>query len=311
METPLLVPSFSSIVDRKIGQIHTNLRDLIPAASLVSAYDLSYKYLNKNAIWVSDVVFVDSGNYELDKLADSIRREFGKTDFVSKKIWSAQMYSSLIDKIKPLSRVVLVNFDERELFQTQISDAKSLFSNYPDYAKCFLYRPPSKSANYIDMPTLVENVTSLESFDILGVTEKELGGSLLKRCENLLLIRQELFSNQLDIPIHVFGCLDPLGILIFFLCGADIFDGTSWLKFSFHNNLALYTNNCAILSQSWSDTDLSIRESTYILNLSRLTHLMNEMKRFTQKYDFSVFGLDDNVLKEIKNIIATAKVKHG
>src|SRR5690606_15759698 len=111
-------------------------------------------------------------------------------------------------------------------------------------ASCFLCKP-SKTSTYIDVQTLINKVTNLENFDVIAFTEKELGGSLIKKCENVIKIRQALISKGLNKPIHIFGCLDPLAIIIFFLCGADIFDGTNWLKFTFYDNLAIYTNNYA------------------------------------------------------------------
>jgi len=296
IETPLLVPSFSSaVLGKTVGKIHKKLKEHIPDASLVSAYDIKQKFIKKEEIWVSDIVFIDSGNHETTQLAES----------VNLKEWTPSIYSNVIDTLKPLTAVVLVNYDKQEPLKEQILNAQNLFVKYPGYATCFLFKASSKSKN-VTIGSLVENITLIESFDILGLTEKELGNSLLKRCKNLLRIREALNSKGSNVPIHIFGCLDPLGILSYFLCGADIFDGTIWLKFSFHENIAIYVNNHAILTGSWSESDSSILASTYVLNLNKLTHLMYNMRRFTREYDFGTFRFSEDILKEVKDLTGTA-----
>jgi len=296
IETPLLVPSFSSaVLGKAAGKIHEKLKEHIPMASLISAYDLNYRIIKKEEIWVSDVVFIDSGNHEVTQLSRS----------KDLKQWTLQMYRGVINSIRPLAKVVLVNYDQRGSLKRQISKTRKFFARCPDYAKCFLYKPLSRSFK-IHVPSLVENIALIEPFDILGLTEKELGNSLLTRCQNLLRIRAALNSKRMNVPIHVFGCLDPLSILSYFLCGADIFDGTLWLKFSFHGNIATYINNYAMLERKWSESDSSVLGSTYVLNLNKLTHLMSEMRRYAREYDLNVFRLDKTALRELKDLTNTA-----
>jgi len=296
IETPLLVPSFSStVLGKTVGKIHEKLKEHIPTASLISAYDLNYEFIKKEEIWVSDVVFIDSGNHEVTQLSNS----------KDLKKWTLQMYSKVLDTLKPLTKVVLVNFDKQEPMKRQIFNAQKLFAKYPDYATCFLYKPFRKSTN-VHVASLVENITLIEPFDILALTEKELGNSILNRCRNLLRIRGALNSKGLNKPIHIFGCLDPLSVLSYFLCGADIFDGTLWLKFSFCENVATYVNNYAILRGKWSESDSSVLASTYVLNLSELTRMMYKMRRFAQEYDLGIFRFNEEILKEVKDLTGTA-----
>jgi hypothetical protein len=297
IETPLVVPSFSSIANKKIGEIYQMLRDHIPEASLVSAYDLNYGVIDRKDIWVSDIVFLDSGNYERERLKILQKK---------REEWSLKIYEKLIQSLIPLSSLVLVNFDERKPVTKQIEEAQDLFSNYQDVAKCFLYRPPSRSADFIDVDNLTRNLSSLLSFDVLGIAEKELGPSPLARCKNILRIRVALKSQDLDIPIHVFGCLDPIGVILYFLSGADVFDGTLWLRFSFYNDIAIYANNAAILSGSWSLSDNDFLGATYVLNLKKLTHLLYNLRRFSRKHDPSVLGLNSDLLRVVKDIISDA-----
>jgi hypothetical protein len=300
VDTPLLVPSFSSVIIENIAEIHEKLQEYISVASLVSAYDLHYGYIAKEAIRASDVVFIDSGTYEIDNLANSTKR----------KDWSLSMYEETVVNLRPVSRAVLVNYDRLEPLKEQVSNARRFFEAHPEYAACFLCKPIPGSMGLIDVSGLTANITLLEAFDILGVTEKELGNSLLKRCENLLRIKEALDNKGLTIPLHVFGCLDPLSIVSYFLCGADIFDGPAWLKFGFHRNTAVYVNNYALLQRSWSDSDLSVRVSSYVLNLRELGRLISAMRRFTREYDLNVFRFEEDAVQEIKDLTSAAGLEY-
>jgi hypothetical protein len=147
----------------------------------------------------------------------------------------------------------------------------------------------------------------MSQFDILGLTEKELGRSIIERCQNLVKLRRALKEKKLETPIHIFGCIDPMGVITFFLSGADIFDGTNWLKLSFDNSLAVYPNNSAVISGVWNYPDAALFEHMWIENLRKLTKLMYELRIYANTHDFSVLSIAPNYLEIIKNIIVTAQ----
>src|SRR5580704_13820917 len=95
VRTPLLVPSFSSVESDEIAHTYRTMGNRLGCASLISAYDLHYGKININDIWESDVIFIDSGNYENQVLnnADAAK-------------WTRQMYLNVLDEIVPMSRVV-------------------------------------------------------------------------------------------------------------------------------------------------------------------------------------------------------------
>lgn len=295
-ETPLLIPSFSSVLDEKIGLVHERLRNRIPSASLVSAYDVAYNLINKDTIWASDVVVIDSGNYEYTNLCNSTLR----------KKWCAEDYLTFISTLKPLSKVIIVNYDEKIEIDSQILRAKELFKNIESYAKCFLYKPVS---GYFDLEEYVSKIDQLSDFDVLGITEKELGCSIVERCVNLMKLRQVLNRKKLEHPIHIFGCIDPIGVLLFFLSGADMFDGTNWLKLSFDNNLAVYQNNAAVLSKAWYCCENALSEFVWVENLHKLTKLTLDLKKYTKENDFNIFGIETKLERNIKDIITKAQSK--
>jgi hypothetical protein len=134
IETPLLVPSFSSVCDRRIGDIHTHLIGHIPDCSLVSAYDLAYEYIDSQKIWASDLVYIDCGNYEYKSLKNC---KDGRN-------WSRAQHYGVLDGLKALSEVVIVNFDEADFFEEQLKTALTFFQRYPSNTSCFLCKPFSK-----------------------------------------------------------------------------------------------------------------------------------------------------------------------
>jgi hypothetical protein len=286
--------------------VYTKLSELVTEAALFSAYDLHLKKIAQKSIWISDVVFIDSGNYEIGHIK-GVLNQFQDSIDGRAKDWTFQMYAKVVDSLRPPSfrKAVLVNYDEKKALDAQVSDASAFFAKHKKFATCFLSRPSDEYSNRLNIESLIKNVELIEQFDVLGVTEKELGNSLLNRCTNLLRIRRALNSRSPDLPIHVFGCLDPLGIICYFLCGADIFDGTLWLKFGFHKNAAFYINNYALIKGNWNQSDGGVQIMSSIWNLLDLKNLMDRMRRYAQNHE-DALELDPVIMKEIENLTETA-----
>ena len=282
IDTPLIVPSFSSTVISNIAIVHERLKDQISNASLVSAYDIKNGHLNEKEIWCSDVVFIDSGNFERRELEN--RRNFPG--------WTVSDYGSTIVGLKPVTEYVIVNYDEEGPVDLQIDNAMKFFGNYTDCGHDFLCKP-EKGTSLLNGQKLIENLTQVTAFDILGFTEKEIGKSILERCENILRIRIGLDKLNSEMPIHIFGCVDPFSVLLYFLCGADIFDGLNWLKDGYNDDLAIYQNNYSMLNTLWEQTDDSARSKTLALNLSKLGQTQVSMKQFARKHDINLLGNRD------------------
>src|SRR4051812_30086887 len=64
VETPILVPSFSSRGFPALGVLLENLRNDLYGVCLVSAFDLSTQRLTVDLSDLTDLVFLDSGVYE-------------------------------------------------------------------------------------------------------------------------------------------------------------------------------------------------------------------------------------------------------
>jgi hypothetical protein len=130
----------------------------------------------------------------------------------------------------------------------------------------------------------------LLAFDIIGVTEKELGPSVLDRVVALARLRQALDDRGVDRPIHLFGSLDTLYTPLYFFAGAEIFDGLTWLRYAYHKGATLYADALALL-----ESNLTLREEqraarVLVQNIDYLAKLSLQMKRFLVEGDMAVFG---------------------
>ena len=277
--TPLLVPSFSSRGFPDVAGIHLNTRDEVFEASLVSAYDIGHGLLEGQDIYCSDVLFVDSGGYEAKLTYDP--GEVYNDDRRGRP-WSLEDYRAVLEGLSPLSQLVAVSFDHAGPLplSMQIEEARDLFRTYPGYASDFLCKPEEGSL-FVDVDKLTANIeTVIGSFSILGVTEKELGESLLERCRSLLQIRAALLATGSEMPIHVFGCMEPLSIISYFLCGADVFDGLTWLCLAFSGSLPVYGHVDTILQGEWGFRDEDLLVARWIRNLRVLRELNRAMSMY-------------------------------
>src|SRR5690606_32377632 len=97
------------------------------------------------------------------------------------------------------------------------------------------------------LKSAIAHVEELGSFDIVGVTEKELGRSMLDRMVNVAKLRLAMDEAELRIPIHVFGALDPLSASLYYISGAEIFDGLTWIRYAYENGRCVYMHNLGAL----------------------------------------------------------------
>lgn len=300
--TPILVPSFSSKGIKCVGCLHSYLKEYLSDASLISAYDLYHGFIHQGDIYETDIIFIDSGGYE--KTSDFDLSEIYGQDYYPMD-WNHNLFLEQISKLEHLTKMVFVNydFDRRVSLQEQSTQAKGFFKNYPDVASDFLCKPVGTDSKFIDVSNYCGNVQLLSQFSILGFTEKELGSSVLERCCNIQKIRRALAKVGMDLPMHIFGCLDPLNVLAYFLSGADIFDGLSWLRFSFSNGIPTYFNSFAIASGRWSLEDMEVKALGISENLLMLINMQKKMSYFIKTNDWSTFGLSESILLELKKLI--------
>src|SRR5258708_38780134 len=118
---------------------------------------------------------------------------------------------------------------------------------YPRLLWEFLVKPESSKDMVLPIEKLLKRVAQLRGLAVIGLTEKELGDSVFTAMTNIARLRTELNAAGLGIPIHIFGSLDPLTTVLYFLAGAEIFDGLTWLRFGYHEGRTMYHQNYAAL----------------------------------------------------------------
>lgn len=300
--TPILIPSFSSKGFPHVKDLHNYLKHKLTEASLVSTYDLHYGNLEIDQIYESDIIFVDSGGYERNREHD-VSDIYGTLH--SPKEWNVSLYEEQASKLKSITDIVLINYDYQEPLpmEVQLNRARVNFEKFPDFASDFLCKPTSNEESLINVNDVVQNVNLLAPFDILGFTEKELGHSILERANNIYRIRKALTDAGLDKPIHIFGCLDPLSVVLFFLCGADIFDGLSWLRFSFKNGIPVYMNHYSISNGYWNKHENEVKVLGFSENLCELSQLKYRLEKFLRSSDWDDIGVSEHDLKQLMVIL--------
>jgi hypothetical protein len=308
IKTPLLVPSFSSkgfYTDSygisEIDIIYNATSEYITDSMLISAYDIYYEYIKTPNYNVPVITIVDSGGYEISDDNDLSTVIYVKN---IKKEWTEEKLSEVYQGLPAIYPIILVNYDhpkKRIVLKKQISEAKSFFRNFPDHLHTLLIKPETKHQKYVQIDSVLESINALANFDIIGFTEKELGSSILKRMMAISIIRRSLDDAKLRMPIHIYGSLDPITSILYFISGAEIFDGLTWIRYGFLNGNAYYYNNfgartCGI------DIDNN-RTKNFMLsnNLIYLNKIKNQMEKFLVNEDFSVFDREDKLSKLIES----------
>lgn len=240
--TPMLIPSISSRLNIEYKKTIEVLSALIRGPFLLSAYDFFYTN-SFPKINFPELVFLDSGGYET--LIDKEVSEFGlyKPD---PKEWDSQKHQEAIRKWNNEIPTVIVSYDhpsERFPIDRQIENAKNLFRNCKGNLKELLIKSETKNSRRVTLDGFYLNIDKIADFDIIGFTEKELGYSIFERMVNIVKIRQKMEENSLEIPLHIFGSLDTITTPLYFIAGADIFDGLSYLRFAFDIGTTQYINS--------------------------------------------------------------------
>lgn len=247
--TPLLIPSFSSraAIPLPIEMTIDILSDTITDVSLISAYDIYHSKKQFPRIESQNLLFIDSGGYECTIDNGSTDIGFYKP---SPNEWDAQKHVETISAFSTPVPMVLISYDHphhRCSIDEQIQSASDLFAGRDDVLKEVLLK--SSDLSPIDIGQIAQCIESLHGLDVLGVTDKELGATVLTRMKNIAHLRLEMEKKGLEVPIHVFGSLDPITSPLYYLSGADIFDGLSWLRYSFWDGELHYINSRGIVSK--------------------------------------------------------------
>ena len=290
LRTPLVVPSFSSKsgTNRREQVEIERLAEIVDAPVLISAYDVFYGLVQAPSF--AKAVFLDSGGFEA--LRDCQAADAGDVRGVTAHPWTEDSYARVLAEFRVDVPVVAVSFDHPNhaaTIEAQLDRANRCFAARDDVVREFLIKP-EPGERYLDPEILRPHVNRLASFPILGVTDKELGGTMLERLACAARLRRVLGETGSVVPIHVFGCLDPVTAPLYLLAGTDIFDGLSWLRYGFSEGRAVYPKNYEV-----TELDLHLRVDAgqfamWTKNYFALVRLEDAMRRFLKGHDFACFG---------------------
>jgi hypothetical protein len=286
--TPLLVPSFSSKGFADVHKIINYSSELIDGPTLVSAYDLHYDRI-KPPFDFPSLIFLDSGGYEASRETDL--SDLGDKDHQPKP-WSREMHEAQLSKWQPSVPSVLISYDhpkERLSIKDQIARAKEMAPERDGFLREILLKPETDGQIRLQMQAVIQNVHRLADFDVIGVTEKEVGSSVIDRMKNIGELRRALDKAGLETPIHVFGSLDTITTPMYFLAGADIFDGLTWLRFAFYKGQTIY-------KQNYGACELGVTTKAHVIdgrcwnnNYYYMKEMELEMRRYLNEGNFDVF----------------------
>lgn len=309
VKTPLLVPGFSSKgfrFKRSKSEAASYLKlasQVLEESLLVSAYDVHYRYLPQLMRLPCRVrlLFLDSGGYETAE--DHDFPTVLKYDCTIKQ-WDESKLREVYMKCPKRQPTVLVSYDHGRVrigLMRQIKNAHKLFSDFPDHLHEFLIKPERTWKGYLNCDYICTRVGDFKDFDILGVTEKELGKSTLQRMESIAAIRSALDKKEICAPLHVFGSLDPITSCLYFLAGAEVFDGLTWLRYGYSQGQAVYYQNYPLMDDHISIDEIDEKAMGYMVlrNLSYLGKLRNQMTAFLVDGKFDKF--ETRISKQIKD----------
>lgn len=312
-ETPMLVPAFSSRVCPDIDQVIEYMGEFIVDQVLISAYDLHHGNLRTIPTYAT-AIFLDSGGYECSDNVElselgSVKKERERLSEGQKQRqedWNEEYYCQVLEQWPTdiaTSHTVVVSYDHPDIrhpLQDQIQSAQKLFADREDFLKEILLKPETKDQSLVQIDMIVQNIESLEPFDIVGFTEKELGSSILQRMINIARIRIAMEEKGLVRPLHIFGSLDTIGTLLYYIAGADIFDGLTWLRYSYLDGLTVYWQNYGA-GEMISASDRMVRRKILVDNIYYLAFMREQMMRYSVNGRFEHFGRNAQLLERARD----------
>jgi len=304
-KTPLLVPSLSSIglkIELEDNKLVSELPDMlskvtqiIEEAMLVSAFDIHHKFVGKEYLRVPEIVFVDSGGYEA-AFYDRLKIEK----------WERKMYKDILDKWDQYIPAVFASFDHDSVglpIEKQINREIEFLGKYRAHQMVEILLKPEKGKLYLDVNPIIANIERLNHFSIIGITEKEIGRTFLERLKFVATLRVQLDRVGNDAPIHIFGCLEPILMVLYFLAGAEIFDGLSWLRYAYSDGGTVYNREYGVLNLGIKMNFDALKMQILRNNLNFLIEFSLKMRRFVDTENYEEFGV--SYMKKIKEIHET------
>jgi len=284
----LLVPSLSTrgfdpiVLDRQSFPAPAGyLRAFTPAAFqtalLVSAFDWYNDALLASDQLRSDfrsspyaeigLLIIDSGWYESRQGADAGSPY--QAEPAPDSVWNSRRHEDTVGRLDSSARAALVSYDRHAPYDEQVDRAREFFADRENIVKIIMLKPPHWGG-YHNLNALTPSIPNLRGFDIIGLSDRELGPSIVKRTACIASLRRLLDRNGVSAPIHIFGALDPLYSPLYFAAGAEIFDGLSWLRFAYHNGQSIYREAMVMIDRT---VDMPLDRAVSLIQLRNLIEL--------------------------------------
>ena len=299
LQTPLLIPSFSSKGfatskgdgKSEIGKILAASGEFLTEAFLISAYDIHYKHIPDpiDLPHKPDLIFLDSGGYEI-----STDRDYASVvdPLPGPEHWDPGTWESVVKSWPDELPVVVVSYDhhaERSPFSKQIMTARERASRLPGHLHEFLLKPEKETQTTLNdaLKAARTDARFLDGFAVIGLTEKELGKSMLDRMVQIARLRTAMDTADVSVPIHIFGALDPVSVGLYYIAGAEIFDGLTWIRYGYDDGRCLYLHNLGALRYGLQISDDAVRSRALAGNYYALQELQRRLRDFeaTKKWN--------------------------
>ena len=302
LPTPLIAPSFSSRGFPYISDVWEEFKYKLFGVCLVSAFDIARGRVPTSVADMVNVVILDSGAYEIQ--GGSVN---GGELLASSPpdIWTSEHYREAVKLVGDRKNLILVNFDRIGSMENQIGGAIQDFSFFPQAASDFLVKP-ADGMEWVNIPKLSHHLETIQQFSVIGITAREIGSSLLRRCNSIVTLRDLLGDAGLETPIHVFGAIHPYEVLTYFFCGADIFDGLNWLRFAFRGNSSVPIDESAMEDMKWNLTDSDLSGEVWTRNLGFLYRLQEELQKYTADGDIEALVEEFPIARQAAQIAEIA-----
>jgi hypothetical protein len=186
---------------------------------------------------------------------------------------------------------------ERVTIPDQIARAKAMQLPKGNCARAFLIKPETQNSKRLHLDDILPHVKQMTGFAVIGVTEKEIGHSMLSRMINVAKLRKELDAHHAGVPIHVFGSLDTISTYLYFLAGADIFDGLTWLRYAFSNGDTVYRHLFGTLSLPITTNSDIVEGRCWSNNYQYMQEMKLNMINFAADSRFEHFGKHHELLR--------------
>lgn len=224
IETPFFVPAISSTkANWPISGYIDLIQNIGYPGFLVSAYDFyqlekeTREHLEKMLSKDSNkriFLFLDNGNYEAYWYKD--------------QTWTSKKLESVLAKIHPDFCFSFDIFWEKETnVEKHIKETITSIARTAGMQKSgstiALFHSNTKL-----FPKNIRKVVDYINPEIVAIPERELGFSIFERAQTIKNIRIELDEIKKPIPIHILGAGNPVSILVYTLCGADMYDALDW-----------------------------------------------------------------------------------